>query len=70
MFTLDVATHFNKISHKYILQDSSEIFGQYMNIRQVRVSSRDKSLNACGAQLRNSLTKVRNNIIHAGLRCD
>lgn len=39
MFTLDVATHFNKISHKYILQDSSEIFGQYMNIRQVRVSS-------------------------------
>lgn len=40
MFTLNVATHFNKISHKYILQDSSEIFGQYMNIRQVRVSSR------------------------------
>lgn len=40
MFTLDVATHYNKISHKYILQDSSEIFGQYKNIRQVRVSSR------------------------------
>lgn len=35
MFTLDVVTHVNKISHKYILQDSSEIFGQYMNIRQV-----------------------------------
>ena len=34
MFTLDVVTHVNK-SHKYILQDSSEIFGQYMNIRQV-----------------------------------
>lgn len=40
MFTLDVVTHFNKISHKYIIQDSSEIFGQYMNIKQIRVSSR------------------------------
>lgn len=43
MFTLDVVTHFNKRSHKYIIQDSSEIFGQYMNIRQVRVSSRVKN---------------------------
>lgn len=40
MFTLDVATHFNKISHKYIIQDSNEIFGHYMSIRQVKVSSR------------------------------
>lgn len=38
MFTLDVVTHFNKISHKYIIQDSSEIFGRYMNIKQVIVS--------------------------------
>lgn len=28
----------NKISHKYIIQDSSEIFGQYVKIRQVIVS--------------------------------
>lgn len=38
MFTLDVVTQFNKISRKYIIQDSSEILGQYMNIKQVIVS--------------------------------
>lgn len=38
MFTFDPLTHFREISQKYIIQDNSEIFGQYMNIRQVRVS--------------------------------
>lgn len=37
MFTFDPLTHFREISQKYIIQDNSEIFGQYMNIRKVRV---------------------------------
>lgn len=55
MFTLDV-THFNKISHKYIIQDSSEIFGQYMNIKQVNsLLTQDKELHPGGAEPQNSL---------------